>query len=171
MGTTRLTSPISPNNAPLKLTPEIQLAMLIGEGLLRNPIGGDRGGCGGILALLARPRLPGPDIMSSTLEPPTTREASMTDREINSMLWRAFLLGARVMAGAEISASDMTTIARVAREIAESETTLEDPTALAKRFPEMAETFQRLGTLNIRNNRDLAKRIYAGFEIATEVKE
>jgi hypothetical protein len=45
------------------------------------------------------------------------------------------------------------------------------PTALAARFPDVAETFQRLGTLNIRNNRELAQRIMKGFEIATEVKD
>jgi hypothetical protein len=98
----------------------------------------------------------------------------MTDREIDNMLWQAFLLGARVVAGqngGEISTSDMSAIAGVAREIAESDATLEDPTELATRFPDMAETFQRLGTLNIRNNRDLAKRVFTGFEIATEVKE
>jgi len=35
----------------------------------------------------------------------------------------------------------------------------------------MAEMFQRLSTLNIRNDRELAQRIFQGFMIATEVKE
>jgi hypothetical protein len=100
------------------------------------------------------------------------RRQTMTDREIDKMLWGAFLLGARVVAGengVEIGTSDISAIARVLREIAESDTTLEDPTALGMRFPpDMAGTIQRLGTLIIRNNRDLAKRIFTGFEIANE---
>ena len=98
----------------------------------------------------------------------------MTDRETDDMLWRAFYLGLRVMAaqvGQDISLSEIGNLARVLREIAESETTLNDPTALAAKFPDMAETFQRLATLNIRNDRELAKRIFKGFMIATEVKE
>ena len=57
------------------------------------------------------------------------------------------------------------------REIAESETTLDDPTALAAKFPDKAETFQRLGHPQHPPHRDLAKRIFEGFMIATEVKE
>lgn len=99
----------------------------------------------------------------------------MTDQEIDGMLWRAFLLGLRVMAaqeGRDVPFSEIGNLARVVREIAESETTLEDPTALVAKFPpDMAETLQRLSTVTIRNNRDLAKRIFAGFLIATEVNE
>ena len=97
----------------------------------------------------------------------------MTEREIDAMLWQAFYLGLRVMAaqvGKDVPFSEIGDLARVVREIAESETTLEDPTALAVRFPDMAETFQRISTLNIANNRDLATHIFEGFLIATEVK-
>jgi hypothetical protein len=41
---------------------------------------------------------------------------------------------------------------------------------LASRFVK-AETMQRLATLNVRNHRELAKRVFAGFIIATEVKD
>jgi hypothetical protein len=98
----------------------------------------------------------------------------MTDREINNLLWRAFLLGARVVAdqnGKEVSGSDISTLGEVIRQIAASDATLEDPTALAARSPDIGELLVRLGTLNIRNNRDLAKRIFEGFMIATDVKE
>ena len=70
----------------------------------------------------------------------------------------------------QISITDMVNIAGVARELAESETTLEDPTSLAARFPDMAETMQRLGTFRIRNDRDLAQRIFDGYLIAAEGK-
>ena len=98
----------------------------------------------------------------------------MTDREIDELAWRAFYFGLRVMAaqeGKDVRFSEIGNLARVVHEVAESEATLEDPTALAAQFPGMAETLQRLGTLSIRNNRELAKRIFAGFEIATEVQE
>ena len=91
----------------------------------------------------------------------------MSDREIDNLLWGAYLLGARVVAvknGGDIGAAEIDEIARVAREIAESEATLEDPTALAIAIPQLAEGLQRLGTQIIRNNRDLAKRILAGCE-------
>jgi hypothetical protein len=35
----------------------------------------------------------------------------------------------------------------------------------------MAEAMQRLGALMIRNSRELAKRVWQGFIIATEVEE
>ncbi len=98
----------------------------------------------------------------------------MTDREIDSMLWRAFLLGARVVADQnekDVTATDMATLSSVARQIAESDMTLENPTALATKHSDIGPLLMRLGTLNIRNNRDLAKRIFKGFMIATEVKE
>ena len=98
----------------------------------------------------------------------------MTDREVDELLWRAFYLGLRVMAaqeGKEVPSSEIGSIGRMVREIAESEMTLEDPTALAAKFPENAEFFLRLATLNIHNSRDLAKRIFQGFRIATELEE
>lgn len=98
----------------------------------------------------------------------------MTNREIDGLLWQAFYLGLRVMAaqeGKDVPSSEIGKIARMIRDIAESETTLEDPTALAAKFPENAEFFMRLATLNIRNSRELAKRIFEGFMIATEVEE
>jgi hypothetical protein len=98
----------------------------------------------------------------------------MTDHEIDNMLWRAFHLGVRIMAAREgkgVLFSEIGQLAGVVRAIAESETTLEDPTAGAVKFPDLAETFQTLGTLNIRANRELARRIFQGFLAATEVPE
>ncbi len=98
----------------------------------------------------------------------------MTERETDDMLWRAFYLGLRVMAaqmGRDVPFSEIGNLARVVREIAESEATLHDPTALAAKFPDMAQVFQRVDTLNIRNDRELAERIFQGFMIATEAKD
>src|SRR5260221_626706 len=98
----------------------------------------------------------------------------MTEREIDDMLWRAFYLGSRVMAShidRDIPFSEIGKLASVLREIAESEATLHDPTALTAKFPDMAGMFQRIGTLNIRNDRELAQRIFRGFMIATDAKE
>lgn len=98
----------------------------------------------------------------------------MTDREVDELLWQSFYLSLRVMAvqeGKDVPFSEVGNIVRMVRQIAESETTLEDPTALAAEFPENAEFFLQLATLNIRNNRELAKRIFQGFMIATEVEE
>ena len=94
--------------------------------------------------------------------------------DLDNMLWRAFLLGARVMAGQkgrELSSVEIEALARISQQIAESETTLEDPTELVLKFPDMADTFQRLGSLMIRNNRELATRIFAGFRLATEIED
>lgn len=96
----------------------------------------------------------------------------MTEREVDYKLWVAFYLGVRVMAaheGKDDPGCAIGSFARMLREIAESEATLEDPTALAARFPDAAESFQRLSTLVIRADRDLSKRIFAGFMIATDV--
>jgi len=71
----------------------------------------------------------------------------------------------------DVPFSEIGNLARVVRQIAESETTRHDPTAVAVKSPDMAEMFQRLSTLNIRNDRELAQRIFQGFMIATEVKE
>jgi hypothetical protein len=98
----------------------------------------------------------------------------MTDREIDLMLWGAFLLGARVIAdqiGKDLSYTEIDGLGRVARELADSDTTLEDPTALAAKAPNIGSLLQRLATLNIRSNRDLAKRIFEGFMVATGVTE
>ncbi len=98
----------------------------------------------------------------------------MSNREIDELLWQAFYLGLRVMAaqeGKDVPSSEIGNIARMIREIAESEATLEDPNALAAKFPETAGFFLQQATLNIRNNRELAKRILEGFLIATEVDE
>ena len=98
----------------------------------------------------------------------------MTDREIDNMLCRAFVLGARVVAvqnGKDLTASDIGALGGVVRQIAESGTTLEDPTALAAKNPNIGQLLMRIETINIRNNRDLANRIFAGFMIATEEDE
>jgi hypothetical protein len=95
----------------------------------------------------------------------------MTDREIDSMLWRAFMLGARVVAdceGKDVTARDMDSLAVIVRQIAESDITLEDPTALAAKEPGIGSALMRVGTVMIRNDRDLAKRIFRGSIIATE---
>lgn len=103
-----------------------------------------------------------------------TEMAAMTDREIDSMLWRACLLGARVVTdqnGKDVTAADVGKLGEVVRQIAEGDATLEDPTALAAEHPDIGQLLMRLGTVNIRNNRGLAKRIFEGFIIATEIKE
>jgi len=99
-----------------------------------------------------------------------TRTA-MTEQEIDNMLWRAFLLGARVVAdqnGADVSAHDIGKLSVVVRQIAESDATLADPTALSARHSEIGSLMMRLGTLTVRNDRDLAGRIFRGFAIATQ---
>jgi hypothetical protein len=98
----------------------------------------------------------------------------MTDPEINRKLWGAFLLGARVIAdrnGKDLSYTEIDGLGRVAQEIAESDRTLEDPTAQAAKDREIGSLLQRLETLNIRSNRDLAKRIFEGFIIASDVTD
>lgn len=95
----------------------------------------------------------------------------MTDREIDNMLWRAFVLGARVVAdqnGRDVTASDMDALAVVVRQIAESDITLEDPTTLAAKEPNIGSVLMRVGTVMIRNDRDLAKRVFRGSITATE---
>lgn len=102
------------------------------------------------------------------------REATVTDRETDGMLWRAFYLGLRVMAaheGQDASFSNLGKLAFAVREIAESEASLQDPTALAARFPGIADRFLRIGTLNIRNDRERAQRVFQGFMITTEGKD
>jgi hypothetical protein len=76
------------------------------------------------------------------------RRPTMTDREINNALWRAFLLGARVVAdqnGKDLTTGDIGTLGGIVRQIAESDTTLEDPTALAKKHPDIGALLMRLG--------------------------
>src|SRR5262245_2901383 len=68
--------------------------------------------------------------------------------------------------GKDIGLADIATIAAVANQLAQSDLTLEDPTALATKQPGIGSLLMRLGTLIIRNNRDLAQRIFKGFEIA-----
>ncbi|MCY2990819.1 MAG: hypothetical protein NTY19_23520 [Planctomycetota bacterium] len=95
----------------------------------------------------------------------------MTDREIDNMLWRAFILGARVIAdqnGKDVTASDMDALAVVVRQIAESDIALEDPTTLAAKAPGIGSALMRVGTAMIRNDREVSKRIFRGFIIATE---
>jgi hypothetical protein len=102
------------------------------------------------------------------------RRWSMTEREINTNLWWAFLLGARVVGiqnGKDLSLTYIGDLGRLARELAESDRTLEDPTALAAKEPAIGSLLQRLGTLTIRNNRDLAKRIVEGYSTANEEDE
>jgi hypothetical protein len=82
------------------------------------------------------------------------------------------LLGARVVAshnGNDLGFTEINRLGRLAEELANSDWTLEDPTVLAsKGGPEISSLLQRLGTIIIRSNRDLAKRIFEGFRVATE---
>jgi hypothetical protein len=112
--------------------------------------------------------------MQDTVAPTRSNGDDMTDREIDRLLWGAFLLGARVVAeqgGRQLGASEINSLGRLLRQIAENESTLEDPTALAAQNPEMGPLLMRLETVNIRSNRDLAKCIFEGYIIATDVKE
>jgi hypothetical protein len=101
-------------------------------------------------------------------------EALVTDREIDNLTWRAFHLGLRVMAaqtGRDVTAAEIGDLVRVIRELAESDATLHDPTALTAKSPDMGEIIQRLGTLAIRHDRELAQRVFRGFIIGTRIKD
>lgn len=92
----------------------------------------------------------------------------MTEREIDRMLCRAYLLGARGVAcqyGQEIGAVESKELERYARAIAERDFTLEDPTALAAKEPDIADILHRIGPLIMRNDRNLATRIARGFQL------
>jgi hypothetical protein len=96
----------------------------------------------------------------------------VTDREIDNKLWCAFLLGARVVAdqnGKQLSLSDIDALGEAVRRIAQNEVTLEDPTTMAAKSPEIGELLLRLDMSILRSNRDLSRRIFEGFKIATEV--
>ena len=95
----------------------------------------------------------------------------MTDREIDIMFWRAFILGARIVAdqnGKDVTASDVDALAVVVQQIAESDITIEDPTTLAAKEPGIGSALMRVGTAMIRNDREVAKRVFRGFEIVRE---
>jgi uncharacterized protein len=66
------------------------------------------------------------------------------------------------------SASDRDALAGVVQQIAESDITLEDPTTLAAKEPGIGSALMRVGTAMIRNDREVAKRVFRGFEIVRE---
>jgi hypothetical protein len=98
----------------------------------------------------------------------------MNEPQINNALWRAFVLGARVLANQSdhpLAQSEVDSLAQAVRQIAEGEITLEDPGEFAAGHPDCGTLPQELGHLLIRLNRDLAQRIYQGFLLTTELSD
>jgi hypothetical protein len=100
----------------------------------------------------------------------------MTDREIDIMLWGAFLLASRAAAlqngQRDLGTREINALGMLVRQIAEGAATLEEPTELAAEEPGIGHLLMRVATVNIRNNRDLSQRILHGYTICTsEVQE
>ena len=100
----------------------------------------------------------------------------MTDDNTRYLQWRSFYLGLRVaiqvleVPEAELNDRQSECL-RLLGELAEGESTLQDPTANAVRFPESAEMFQRIGNINVQNDRELAEQVREGLNRATDTPE
>ena len=95
----------------------------------------------------------------------------MTEREANELAWRAFQLGARVAMttqGIAQSPGAQTNYLAMLYAISQGDATVNEPGDSAARYPEMAETFIRLGNAAILCDQALAKSVWAGFDNAAQ---
>lgn len=95
----------------------------------------------------------------------------MNENEANELAWLAFNFGVRVAIhayGVTLGPEEQNRYLNVLYAISKGNITLNEPADMAARFPNMAETFMRIGNLSVQRDHELAQRVYEGFDNAAK---